>query len=64
MLISHFRHLEQVEGVPFGRVLILRGAEERLAPILMTGWLRHSPCFQWRSPAAVRVTKLNTPWLW
>jgi Cu/Ag efflux pump CusA len=36
MLISHYRHLEQVEGVPFGRELILRGAEERLAPILMT----------------------------
>jgi Cu/Ag efflux pump CusA len=36
MLISHYRHLEDVEGVPFGRQLILRGAEERLAPILMT----------------------------
>ncbi len=36
MLISHYRHLEAVEGVPFGRELILRGAEERLAPILMT----------------------------
>ena len=36
MLISHFRHLELHEGVPFGRDLVLRGAEERLAPILMT----------------------------
>ena len=36
MLISHYRHLHEVEGVPFGRELILRGAEERLAPILMT----------------------------
>jgi Cu/Ag efflux pump CusA len=36
MLISHYRHLETAEGVPFGRELILRGAEERLAPILMT----------------------------
>ena len=36
MLVSHYRHLEQLEGVPFGRELILRGAEERLAPILMT----------------------------
>jgi hypothetical protein len=33
--ISHYRHLERYEGVPFGRDLILRG-EERLAPILMT----------------------------
>jgi Cu/Ag efflux pump CusA len=36
MLISHYRHLTEVEGVPFGRELIRRGAEERLAPILMT----------------------------
>ena len=36
MLVSHYRHLELNEGVPFGRELVLRGAEERLAPILMT----------------------------
>ena len=36
MLVSHYRHLEEVEGVPFGRDLVLRGAEERLSPILMT----------------------------
>jgi CzcA family heavy metal efflux pump len=36
MLISHFRHLEREEGLPLGPALVLRGAEERLAPILMT----------------------------
>ena len=36
MMVSHFRHLEFEEGVPFGRDLVMRGAEERLAPILMT----------------------------
>ena len=36
MLVSHYRHLEDVEGVPFGRELVERGAAERLAPILMT----------------------------
>jgi CzcA family heavy metal efflux pump len=36
MLVSHYRHLEAEEGVPFSRELILRGAEERLSPILMT----------------------------
>ena len=36
MLISHYRHLEMYEGESFGIGLILRGAEERLAPILMT----------------------------
>jgi CzcA family heavy metal efflux pump len=36
MLVSHYQHLERREGVPFGPALVLRGAEERLAPILMT----------------------------
>ena len=36
MLVSHYRHLEQEEAVPFGIELAIRGAEERLAPILMT----------------------------
>jgi len=36
MMVSHFRHLEAEEGMPFGLGLVLRGAEERLAPILMT----------------------------
>jgi len=36
MLVSHYRHLEQVEGRPFDLNLIIDGAEERLAPILMT----------------------------
>jgi Cu/Ag efflux pump CusA len=36
MLISHYRHLRTVEGVSFGKELVLQGAEQRLAPILMT----------------------------
>ena len=36
MVISHFQHLESEEGMPFGPELVLRGARERLAPILMT----------------------------
>lgn len=36
LLISHYRHLEDDEGVPFGTALIVRGALERLSPILMT----------------------------
>jgi CzcA family heavy metal efflux pump len=36
MLIKHFQHLERHEGEPFGPGLVLRGARERLAPILMT----------------------------
>jgi CzcA family heavy metal efflux pump len=36
LMINHFQHLEHVEGVPFGPELVLRGARERLSPILMT----------------------------
>jgi CzcA family heavy metal efflux pump len=36
LMINHCQHLEQVEGEPFGPELVLRGAKERLTPILMT----------------------------
>jgi CzcA family heavy metal efflux pump len=36
MMISHFQHLEEEEGEPFGPALVLRGARERIAPIMMT----------------------------
>jgi Cu/Ag efflux pump CusA len=36
LMISHFQHLEREEGEAFGPALVLRGARERLAPILMT----------------------------
>ena len=36
MLINHYQHLERYEGEAFDSHLILRGASERLSPILMT----------------------------
>jgi CzcA family heavy metal efflux pump len=36
MMINHFQHLERFEGEPFGPALVVRGARERLLPILMT----------------------------
>jgi CzcA family heavy metal efflux pump len=36
LLINHCQHLEQFEGETFGPALVVRGARERLAPILMT----------------------------
>jgi len=36
LMISHFQHLERFEGEAFGPGLVLRGAKERLAPVLMT----------------------------
>jgi CzcA family heavy metal efflux pump len=36
MMITHFQHLERYEGMEFGPALVMRGAQERLSPILMT----------------------------
>ena len=36
LMVSHFQHLEKQEGMTFGPELVLQGALERLAPILMT----------------------------
>jgi CzcA family heavy metal efflux pump len=36
LMISHFQHLEREEGEPFGLKLVIRGAQERLSPIMMT----------------------------
>jgi len=36
MMVTHFQHLERHEGETFGPALVLRGARERLSPILMT----------------------------
>ncbi|MDQ4137933.1 MAG: efflux RND transporter permease subunit, partial [Actinomycetota bacterium] len=36
LLINHCQHLERYEGETFGRQLVMRGAAERLSPILMT----------------------------
>jgi len=36
LLINHYQHLERHEGEAFGPNLVVRGARERLSPILMT----------------------------
>jgi Cu/Ag efflux pump CusA len=36
MLIDHFQHLERFEGEKFGPELVIRGAMERVSPIMMT----------------------------
>ncbi len=36
LMISHYIHLMTHEGVPFGRDLVVRGSQERVAPVLMT----------------------------
>jgi CzcA family heavy metal efflux pump len=36
LLVNHCQHLEKNEGQKFGPALVIRGARERLSPILMT----------------------------
>ena len=36
LLLAHYEHLVEVEGAPWTAATILRGAQERLVPILMT----------------------------
>jgi Cu/Ag efflux pump CusA len=36
MMVSHWQHLHEQEGFPWGPELVFRGARERLAPVLMT----------------------------
>jgi CzcA family heavy metal efflux pump len=36
LMINHFQHLQRYEGEEFGPALVVRGAKERLSPILMT----------------------------
>src|SRR5262249_55673840 len=36
MMVSHWQHLHEVEGLSWGEELVFRGARERLAPVVMT----------------------------
>ncbi len=39
LLIAHYEHLATIEGEPWGLAAALRGAEERLTPVLLTALL-------------------------
>ena len=62
MMVSHFQHLERVEGVPFGPALVIQGAKERLAPILMTALAAALAVIPLSSRATSRVRRSSTRW--
>ena len=62
LMISHFRHLEAGECVPFGPVLVMRGASERLSPILMTALATALALLPLSSTATGRARRSSTRW--
>ena len=62
IMINHFQHLERYEGERSDLRLVLRGASERLRPILMTAGAAGlaSAAGHFRRPA--RATRSNTRW--
>ena len=66
LLVSHYDHLVHEENQPWGLATALRGAEERLTPVLLTGlltglallpvaWQLHQPGHEIEGPMAVVI---------
>jgi Cu/Ag efflux pump CusA len=66
LLISHYEHLISVEGQPWSLATALRGAQERLTPVLLTALLTalallpvalqsHQPGHEIEGPMAVVI---------
>jgi len=66
LLLAHYEHLVETEGAEWGRATVLRGAQERLVPILMTAAVTalgllplaiglHAPGQEIEGPMAVTV---------
>jgi Cu/Ag efflux pump CusA len=64
MMISHFEHLVEQEGTTWGLEAALRGASERLVPILMTAIVTALGLLHWQSAAASRAAKLKVQRRW
>ena len=62
MMISHFEHLVTEEGMTWGPEAAMRGASERLMPILMTATVTGWACCRWRWAPAKRAAKSKAPW--
>jgi Cu/Ag efflux pump CusA len=66
LLVSHYDHLVVVEGQPWNLATALRGAEERLTPVLLTAlltalallpvaWQAHQPGHEIEGPMAIVI---------
>jgi Cu/Ag efflux pump CusA len=62
LLINHCQHLERYEGETFGPALVVRGATERLSPIMMTALATALASSRWWRPERSRGTRSSTPW--
>jgi CzcA family heavy metal efflux pump len=60
LLVNHCQHLEREEGVAFGPGLVVRGAKERLSPILMTTLAAGLALCRWWRSASVQVRRSST----
>ena len=49
MMISHYEHLVEVDGLPWSQETAVRGAADRLAAVLMTSLVTAWGCCRWRS---------------
>jgi Cu/Ag efflux pump CusA len=65
MLVSHIRDLQEREGVLDFETAVIRGATERLVPILMTARVTTQALVPIaRSPPASQVRRFRHPWRW
>jgi len=56
--------LVHVDGTTWNLETAIRGASERLAPILMTALVTAPACYRLPSEAATQAAKSRDPWQW
>ena len=64
MLISHAQHLERVEGMRFGPDLVIRAAQERLVPIMMTVLTTGLALIPLVASGSIPARRSSTRWRW
>jgi Cu/Ag efflux pump CusA len=64
LMIAHYEHLVEVEGMTWGLDAAIRGAIDRLAPILMTSLVTGLVFCRSRSAWAMPGGRSRVPWRW